>query len=109
MLRQPADAARLNAAIAHAPVTWRAADPTTLIVERLDVLTAVFHRASGITHLLASPAFEILALLGAAEMSLDALMAALASEYDLADPDPASLAARLGELAAAGLIVRSAA
>lgn len=84
---------------------WRATDPATLIVEPLDVLTAVFHRASGITHLLASPAPEMLALLGEGGLTLDALLAALVREYEVADPDPAALAARLVELEAAGLVV----
>ncbi len=74
-----------------------------LIATDLDHFTALFHRASGITHLLASPATEILDALGE-PMTLDELMATLARDYELADPDQDALAARLDELIASGLV-----
>ncbi len=74
-----------------------------LIATDLDHFTALFHRASGITHLLASPAPEILAAL-ATPVTLDELMATLARDYELADPDRDALAARLDELIASGLV-----
>lgn len=74
-----------------------------LIAVELDALTALFHRPSGITHLVAAPVPEILAVLREA-MTADDLLAALARDYDLADPDPAALAARLDELVASGLV-----
>jgi PqqD family protein of HPr-rel-A system len=73
------------------------APPGSLLVRALDDLTAVYHRPSGATHLLASPAPEILAALDGVAMTADALMLVLAVRYDLA--------ARLDELVAAGLIV----
>lgn len=78
-------------------VVWRA----------LGELTALYHRPSGTTHLLAPPAPEILRLLAATPMSEASLLAALQRDYDLADPDPAALSARVEELVAAGLVVRS--
>lgn len=88
---------------------YRAADPAALIVVPLDALTAVFHRASGITHLLAEPAPEMLAMLGGDGLSLDALLERLAGAFDLIDADRAALAARLDELVAAGLVTAAAA
>lgn len=83
---------------------YRAAAPACLIVRPLDSLTALYHRASGQTHLLAPPAPEIVELLGEEVLDADALLARLAARYDLADPDSEALAARLEELVAAGLV-----
>jgi PqqD family protein of HPr-rel-A system len=83
---------------------YRAAGADGLVLADLDAFTAVFHRASGITHLLTSPAPEILAILGEQAASLDALLARLRERYDLADADRAALAARVDELVVAGLV-----
>ena len=83
---------------------FRAAAPDTLLSERLDVLTAVYHRASGITHLLAEPAPEIMALLASGPLTACALLARLAEAYTLGDADEHALKARLDELVAAGLV-----
>lgn len=80
-----------------------AADPATLRVVALDELTLVYHRASGITHVLAPPAPEILAALAAA-LTLDDLLARLSFDFDLLDGGREALAARLDELIAAGLV-----
>ncbi len=80
-----------------------AAHPATLRVVALDELTLVYHRASGITHVLAPPAPEILAAL-AAPMALDDLLARLSVDFDLLDGGREALAARLDELVAAGLV-----
>ena len=69
----------------------------------LDTLTALYHRASGTTHLVASPAPEILAALSGEGLSRDALAARLAADYELGEAD--GLDARLGELVDAGLVV----
>lgn len=83
-----------------------AADPATLRIVPLDVMTLVYHRASGITHVVASPVPELLATLGE-PLTLDALLARLAQDYELGDADPAALAERLAELEAAGLVSRA--
>jgi PqqD family protein of HPr-rel-A system len=75
-----------------------------LLIAPLDEFTAVYHRASGITHLLTEPAPQILVVLGEGGLSLDALMERLGRDYELADADRAALAARLDELIEAGLI-----
>lgn len=82
---------------------YRAADPATVRVMALDELTLVYHRSSGITHVLASPAPELLAVL-AEPMSFDDLLARLATDFDLIDGARDALAARLDELVAAGLV-----
>lgn len=75
-----------------------------LLVAPLDEFTAVYHRASGITHLLTEPAPQILAMLGEGALSLDALLDRLARDYDLTDGTREALAARLDELIDSGLI-----
>ncbi len=84
---------------------YRAAPAATLRIEPLDALTLIYHRASGITHLVDSPVPELLDLL-AEPLTLDQALAALAERFDLVDPDAGALAARLGELVASGLVER---
>ena len=83
---------------------YRADPPAMLIAKDLDAFTAVFHRPSGTTHLLASPAPEILQVLGREALTLPVLLERLAAEYALVDADAAVLAARVGELVEAGLV-----
>lgn len=78
----------------------------TLRIEPLDALTLIYHRASGITHLLVSPAPEILAMLGDAPMTQAALLDRLCANFAVSDGDAAALAARLAELVDAGLVLR---
>ena len=85
---------------------YRAASPDSLIVAPVDLLTAIYHRASGQTHLMASPAPEILDALAEAPLDAAALLAKLHADYDLVDADPAALAARLDELVETGLVER---
>ena len=79
----------------------------SLFVAPLDEFTAVYHRASGITHLLTEPAPQILAVLGEGPVLLDALLARLAQDFDLTDGTREALAARLDELVEAGLVERT--
>jgi PqqD family protein of HPr-rel-A system len=85
---------------------YRAAPPDSLIVMPIDLLIAIYHRASGQTHLMASPAPEILKALAEAPLDAVALLAKLRADYDLVDADPAALAARLDELVETGLVER---
>jgi len=86
---------------------YRAAAAALLIVEPLDIFTAVFHRPSGVTHLLNEPAPQILEALAREPLDRNALLARLARSYDLGDIDgTAVMDARLGELEAAGLVDR---
>lgn len=78
----------------------------TLRVVPLDDLMLVYHRASGMTHLLAPPAPEILDALAAEPLTSAALLARLSDVFDLGDADPQALMVRLEELVAAGLVER---
>jgi len=86
---------------------YRAAAPATLRIVPLDALTLIYHRASGITHVVDSPVPEILEALGDEALSVDVLLGRLADAFDLADADPIALAVRLDELVSAGLVERA--
>ncbi|MDQ2877474.1 MAG: HPr-rel-A system PqqD family peptide chaperone [Pseudomonadota bacterium] len=86
-----------------APV-YRSAAPGSLRIAPLDAFTAIYHRTSGITHLVTAPAPEIMAALGEDGLTRDVLFAVLRATFDIADADEAALAARLDELVAAGLV-----
>ena len=86
---------------------YRAADPATLRIVPLDALTLIYHRASGITHIVDAPVPEILDILGEGPRDVAELLAVLSERFELADPDPAALAVRLDELVAAGLVERT--
>lgn len=87
-------------------IRYRAAPAATLRVEPLDSLTLIYHRTSGITHVVDSPVPELLAALRDGPLTLDETLSALAQAHDLVDPDAAALAARLDELVEAGLVER---
>ena len=82
---------------------YRAPVADALRVVDLGDIVAIFHRRSGMTHLVASPAPEILAMLSGEGMTLDALADALAADYDMG-ADREALAARVNELVEAGLV-----
>lgn len=85
------------------------ADPVDARVSLpLENLFAVFHAPSGMTHVLASPAPEILDALAAGPADVDELLRRLmATHYlDAADAREA-IAARLKELEAGGLVRRA--
>jgi len=86
--------------------TYRAAPPETLRIVPLDALTLVYHRASGITHVVDAPVPEMLDALGGDDLTVDQLLARLTERYDLLDADPQALAIRLEELVQAGLVER---
>lgn len=85
---------------------YRAADPATLRIVPLDALTLIYHRSSGITHIVDAPVPEIIETLGDEAMSVDALMVRLSERFDMPDADAMALAVRLDELVAAGLVER---
>lgn len=85
---------------------YQAAPKETLRIVPLDTLTLIYHRASGITHIVDSPVPEILEALAEKPLSETDLLARLAERFDLVDAHPAALAARLDELIATGLVER---
>jgi PqqD family protein of HPr-rel-A system len=72
----------------------------------LDGLTAVFHRPSGITHLLAPPAPQILEALAGSAADTEGLLVRIAERFEI-EGGAEALAARLAELEAAGLVRRA--
>lgn len=87
--------------------TYAACLPFKLVP--LDGLTALYHRASGATNLLAEPMPQILAALGGDRLTIDALMTALIAQHDIATDlhARAALVARLEELSALGIVLPS--
>ena len=87
-----------------ADLKFAAPPPDCLIAVPLEEVTALFHRPSAMTHVVAEPVPEILAALGPEPLSIPTLLAALG----LAESEDAlaSLEARLTELEASGLVSR---
>ena len=85
------------------------ADPNdAFLTMEMEGLTALYHRASGTTHILAPPAPQILAALGMDAGEPAEIADRLSQSFDLAAEDaPAAIAARLAELEAAGLVRRA--
>jgi PqqD family protein of HPr-rel-A system len=72
----------------------------------LDGLSAIYHRTSGATHVVAEPVPQILVALGGDRLTKAELLARLGADYDLGDEAEAALTARLNELVALGLVIR---
>lgn len=72
----------------------------------LDGLTLIYHRRSGMTHIVDSPVPEILRALPKAPVTPQALLERLADTYDLDDVAEATddLLCHLDQLAALGLV-----
>jgi PqqD family protein of HPr-rel-A system len=85
------------------------ADPAAAMPSvALEALTALYHRPSGMTHILAPPAPQILAALAASPADAGELLVRIASGFEVEAEDPtAALEARLAELEAAGLVRRA--
>jgi PqqD family protein of HPr-rel-A system len=82
--------------------------PSQHRVAELDGLTALFHRRSGLTHILAPPAPQILAALAEEPGDAAEILLRIRKLFDLDAEDGAeALDARLAELEAAGLIRRA--
>jgi PqqD family protein of HPr-rel-A system len=88
------------------PVRYAADPPEHRLAVPLDTLIAVYHRPSGTTHLLASPAPEMIDALAQGAADAGELLARLADRFDLGDGDSEAIAARLAELEEAGLVRR---
>jgi PqqD family protein of HPr-rel-A system len=81
--------------------------PDALRSAPLESLTAVYHRPSGMTHLLAPPAPQILEALASWAGTPEDVLERIASSFEIEAEDPvAAMAARLEELEAAGLVRR---
>ncbi|WP_298669631.1 HPr-rel-A system PqqD family peptide chaperone [uncultured Sphingomonas sp.] len=83
-----------------AATRYRAPAPDGLRIAPLDDLTAIYQRASGITHIVIAPVPELLEAMAGEWRTLDAL----ADAFGLAADERAALTERLDELVGAGLI-----
>ena len=84
---------------------YRADPPGGVRIVPLDSLTAIYHRASGQTHVVAEPMPEILAVLGSGAQDVDGFLEALGLTDD--PRTRALLAERLHELVATGLVAQT--
>jgi PqqD family protein of HPr-rel-A system len=74
----------------------------------LDGLTALYHRPSGLTHILAPPAPQILDVLAGKAADAGEIVACIAADFELEAEDPESaIGSRLAELEVAGLVRRA--
>jgi PqqD family protein of HPr-rel-A system len=84
------------------------ADPETSVqAVALDGLTLLFHARSGMTHIVAAPAPEILGALREGPADAAELMRRLRTRFDFEGEAEAAIHARLDELEAAGLVRRA--
>jgi PqqD family protein of HPr-rel-A system len=89
------------------PSRYRAEAADLLLVEPLDLMTLIYQRRSGATHIVAEPVPEILAVMGGDTLDAAAIAARLAAQFDFDATDAETIvAARLEELAALGLVER---
>jgi PqqD family protein of HPr-rel-A system len=82
---------------------YRADAPAQRIAAPLDEMTAIYHRPSGTTHLVAAPVPELLDALAEGPADAATLLARLERRYEVGDADPRAIAARLDEMVATGL------
>jgi PqqD family protein of HPr-rel-A system len=79
--------------------------PAAMRTVELDGLSALYHRPSGLTHILAAPAPQIIAALAGLAGDAEEILARISADFDPeAEDAPAAIAARLAELEAAGLV-----
>ena len=78
------------------------------IVEPLDMMTLIYQRRSGITHMVGEPVPQMIEAMGRDAVDAAALAARLAASFDLGGQDDAAalIAERLEELAELGLVER---
>lgn len=85
---------------------YRAPSPKVMAVAELDDLAVIYHRPSGMTHVVEPLVPELLAALGQDWSAAAALLERLRARFDMPDADAGVLAARLDELVDAGLVER---
>jgi PqqD family protein of HPr-rel-A system len=90
------------------PILYQAEAADQRLIEPLDLITLIYQRRSGITHMVAEPVPEILAAMGDEAMDAANVLEGLSAQFDLGDSDDAIavVSARLEELADLGLIDR---
>ena len=95
--------------MAELPNTQYRAEPVDqLLIEPLDAMTLIYQRRSGMTHIVAEPVPQILAVMGEDAVGAATILERLSDQFDLGDAADAEavIAARLEELAGLGLVER---
>ncbi len=88
-------------------ILFKAEPADQRLVELLDAMTLIYQRRSGMTHIVAEPVPEILAVMGEDALTAVQVAGRLAGQFDLDSTDAAEIvAARLNELAQLGLVER---
>jgi PqqD family protein of HPr-rel-A system len=89
-------------------ILYQAEPSDALLIEPLDAITLIYHRRSGVTHMVAEPVPEILSVMGLDVLDAATVVTRLAESFDLDTTDDAisTVAARLEELADLGLVER---
>lgn len=87
-------------------ILYKAETAEQLLIEPLDAMTLIYHRRSGITHMVAEPVPEMLAAMADDTLDAAALTSRLLVQFDLESGAEAVIAARLEELADLGLVQR---
>ena len=87
---------------------YKAANPDDLILHELDSMTLVYHRPSGITHIVADPVPAILEVLEGKTLSAEEVGNLLSSNFQVDDETDLEniVLARLEELCKLGLVER---
>ena len=87
---------------------YRAAASDDLIWHDLDSMTLLFHRTSGITHMLADPVTAIMEVMEGLSLTAEEIAARLAEKFDIEAEMEAEdiILARLEELSELGLVTR---
>ncbi len=91
-------------------ITYRAEGNGDIIVETLDMITLVYQRRSGITHMVAEPMPQILAAFGDDALTIVELTKLLADQFELGDDSNdivEVITARIQELETLGLVIAS--
>ncbi len=89
---------------------YRAESPDLLIVEPLDDMTLIYHRRSGITHMVTAPVPEILEAMGQELVDIATITARLSHQFEM-EADASDVIAivdsRLADMMALGLVERA--
>lgn len=86
---------------------YKAEPATVLLIQPLDAMTAIYHRRSGITHIVSEPVPQILQRMGGETLTCGEIVERLRIDFDFEDVDAQSLITeRLDEMAALGLLGR---
>ncbi len=89
-------------------ISYRAEGNGDIIVETLDMITLVYQRRSGITHMVAEPMPQILAAFGDDALTIGELTKRLADQFELGDETAditQVITARIQELEGLGLVI----